>query len=68
MRKRLVLLLLSSLLVNPYVFADNGTFHGHAEYDDQFFGFVLVAMLCSLADLFVIDRANAYLSKIQLFQ
>ena len=36
MRKRLVLLLLSSLLVNPCVFADNGTFHGHAEYDDRF--------------------------------
>ena len=42
--------------------------HVYAEYDDQFFWFVLVAMLCSLADLFVIDRANAYLSKIQLFQ
>ncbi|MBR0036669.1 MAG: VWA domain-containing protein [Bacteroidales bacterium] len=42
--------------------------HVYAEYDDQFFWFVLVAMLCVLADLFVVDRANAYLSKIQLFQ
>ncbi len=42
--------------------------HVYAEYDDQFFWFVLVSMLCLLADVFVIDRANTYFSKIHLFQ
>ncbi len=42
--------------------------HVYAEYDDQFVWFVFVAMLCLLADVFVVDRANPVLSKIQLFK
>lgn len=42
--------------------------HVYAEYDDQFFWFVLVAMLCLLVDLFVVDKATPMFSKIKLFE
>ena len=42
--------------------------HVYAEYDDQFFWFALVAMICLLLDLFVIDRATPMFSNIKLFE
>ena len=42
--------------------------HVYAEYDEQFFWFVLVAFLCVVADLFITDRANPMFSKIKLFE
>lgn len=42
--------------------------HVYAEYDDQFFWFVLIAFFCVLADLMIVDRANAFFAKIKLFE
>ncbi len=42
--------------------------HVYAEYDEQFFWFVLIAFFCILADLFITDRANSMFNKIKLFE
>lgn len=42
--------------------------HVYAEYDDQFFWFVLIAFFCILANLFITDRANPMFDKIKLFE
>lgn len=42
--------------------------HVYAEYDDQFIWFVLVAFVCLLLDMFVLDRANPMFEKIKLFE
>lgn len=41
--------------------------HVYAEYDDKFEVFVLIAFMLLLIDLFVLDKANAFISKIKLF-
>ena len=41
--------------------------HVYADYDDKFMWFAAIALLCIVADLFVVDRANPLLSKIKLF-
>lgn len=42
--------------------------HVYAEYDDQFFWFVMIAFFCVLADIFLVDRALPMFSKIKLFE
>ncbi|MBP5345771.1 MAG: VWA domain-containing protein [Bacteroidales bacterium] len=42
--------------------------HVYAEYDDQFFWFVLLAFFCLLIDIILVDRANPMFSKIKLFE
>lgn len=42
--------------------------HVFAEYDDQFVWFVVLALICVVVDLFVYDKANAFFSKIRLFE
>ena len=42
--------------------------HVYAEYDDQFFWFVLLAFICMAIDIVMVDRANPMFSKIKLFE
>lgn len=42
--------------------------HVYAEYDDQFFWFVMIAFFCLVADIFLLDRAHPMFSKIKLFE
>lgn len=42
--------------------------HVYAEYDDQFFWFVLLAFVCVVVNIFLLDRANPMFSKIKLFE
>ncbi len=42
--------------------------HVYAEYDDQFFWFVLLAFVCVVINIFLLDRANPMFSKIKLFE
>ena len=41
--------------------------HVYAEYDDQFIYFIWFAFIMLLIDLFLLDRANALLSRIRIF-
>ena len=41
--------------------------HVYADYDDKFEWFALIAFLCILLDLFLLDRANPLLSRLRLF-
>lgn len=42
--------------------------HVYADYDDKFHWFVWIALILLLVDAFVLDRENALLSKIKLFE
>lgn len=42
--------------------------HVFADYEDQFQWFLWIAFFCLLIDLIVLDKANAFLSKIKLFE
>lgn len=42
--------------------------HVYADYDDQFQWFVWIAFVCLILDLLLLDRANAIMSKIKLFE
>lgn len=41
--------------------------HVYADYDDQFQWFVLIALICIILDIIVLDKANSYISKVKLF-
>lgn len=42
--------------------------HVFADYEDQFQWFLWIAFFCLLIDLIVLDKANAFLSNIKLFE
>lgn len=42
--------------------------HVFADYEDQFQWFLWIAFFCLLIDLIVLDKANAFISKIKLFE
>ena len=42
--------------------------HVYADYDDQFQWFVWIAFVCLILDLLLLDRANAIMSKVKLFE
>lgn len=42
--------------------------HVYADYEDQFMWFMWIAFFCLIIDMIVLDKANALLSKVKLFE
>lgn len=41
--------------------------HVYADYEDQFQWFIFIALLCLIVDILLLDKANALISKVKLF-